>query len=710
MSRRKIGNWWIGMMGMSSLGGALGQLTVFDALEGSENETTREEWLEASRIAEPEFLVNFEDGFSANENINKVSLSGQVAFNSSDNSSLIAENATLLGGSLPIDNFAVAFDEDATVVIDFRENPVSFLSLLEIDALGSFFTVTFDDDSTATYKGDTTLSSGDSAEFIGFVAAEDLKIIEVAITPEVGDGEWGIDNLEFGNVEILYVNGQATGTGDGQSWVNAFPTLQAALDAAVPPTTFFIAQGVYRPDEGPGQLDDDVTSTFALQPLMTLYGGFPNGGSAFSEREPETYLTVLTGFLGTGARAWHVVSIEEPASSGTVALNGLIISGGYANGSFPDNLGGGIRLRTTFPIRVPLTLKDCALLDNQALGSGGGLFVRGPNAITFTDCVFRCNKAESSSGGALAAGATVEINRCLFEENSASRGGAVSLNQATMEARNSQFIGNYASSSGSALFVSNLSTVRLYNCTLQGNRMDASATSSGGTITLSSNSSNRLFADNCIIWNNAFGDSVLHPQASFAPGTNTFQLNHSIVQNWSGGDLVGSNNFDGTDPANAPRFVDAFSPFLAPSAGGDLRLREGSPAIDSGALLEDLGELDANGNARLQDGDNDGSAVLDIGALEYRFGTFRGPADILSFSHQPSNSNSIERSFEITVEGEAGQSFLLKANLNSGLNDSFPTQIFAPMTFSGGPQTISFGLDTQFTSGFFKLVLHEPSP
>ncbi|MDX1531485.1 MAG: hypothetical protein R3362_08160, partial [Rhodothermales bacterium] len=49
---------------------------------------------------------------------------------------------------------------------------------------------------------------------------------------------------------VLYVDRDATGAADGSSWADAFPHLQAALAAAEPGDTLWIAEGTYRPTDG----------------------------------------------------------------------------------------------------------------------------------------------------------------------------------------------------------------------------------------------------------------------------------------------------------------------------------------------------------------------------------------------------------------------------------------------------------------------------
>ena len=53
------------------------------------------------------------------------------------------------------------------------------------------------------------------------------------------------------------------------------------------------------------------------------------------------------------------------------------------------------------------------------------------------------------------------------------------------------------------------------------------------------------------------------------------------------------------------------------AAADNLSLEEASPAIDAGDNTLVLGTLDRDGKTRIQDGDADASADIDMGAYEY---------------------------------------------------------------------------------------------
>ena len=64
--------------------------------------------------------------------------------------------------------------------------------------------------------------------------------------------------LQTALAEVIYVDDDASGTGDGSSWENAYPYLQdalAAAEAAAEPITVRVAQGLYTPDRSSADPD-----------------------------------------------------------------------------------------------------------------------------------------------------------------------------------------------------------------------------------------------------------------------------------------------------------------------------------------------------------------------------------------------------------------------------------------------------------------------
>ena len=85
-----------------------------------------------------------------------------------------------------------------------------------------------------------------------------------------------------------YVDWQATGTGDGTSWANAYTNLKTAISTSVSNDQIWVAQGTYKPGT-------NRTDYFGMKPFVKYYGGFTNGMSSLSERNWNAFQTILSG-------------------------------------------------------------------------------------------------------------------------------------------------------------------------------------------------------------------------------------------------------------------------------------------------------------------------------------------------------------------------------------------------------------------------------
>lgn len=173
---------------------------------------------------------------------------------------------------------------------------------------------------------------------------------------------------------IIYVKGNADGIGDGSSWEKAYRSLSTALVRATRGTEIWVAAG--ENEYVPATQGDDRTVTFLIPEGVAVYGGFAGTESSLEERDRNTYETILSGDLGAGLYAYHVVTLE----GGT--LDGFTVTGGkadYADVSFHHNKGAGVYMTGG-------TLRNNGIVGNWAgtdalAGCGAGVFAIGENAI-----------------------------------------------------------------------------------------------------------------------------------------------------------------------------------------------------------------------------------------------------------------------------------------------------------------------------------------
>jgi len=477
----------------------------------------------------------------------------------------------------------------------------------------------------------------------------------------------GQDELGLGRINVsllgvppsvIFVNAAAQGLNNGLSWANAYTKLQDALAApAAIGAEIWVAKGTYKPATCSPPCNGsspERSATFQLRSGLGVYGGFAGGESSRDLCDPVNNETILSGDLngddGPGPfedyteNSYHVVTSSE--TDATAILEGFTIRGGNADGSNPDNMGGGIYVGSGDP-----TIANCTIAQNTALG-GGGIFIDGgsptlrrcairENAAAFGGgvandsgspvviyCSFVGNTATAFNGGGMDTffGGSSKFLGCEFNGNtSATKAGGLYIDDTTAEVVNCRFLNNTANgtgtpgvpSGGGAMAIQANAIATITNSTIVGNSMTGTGPDDGGggLLAITSSSvqlSNSILRLNTAATSSSLEDEQLHVDAAI------LTVDYSNIEGLSGG-LGGTGNI-GSDPL----FVDPGS--------DDLRLQSGSPAIDAGdttALPDDVYDLDGDGNPierisldlagspRILDDPNAAGTGVDMGAYEY---------------------------------------------------------------------------------------------
>lgn len=180
-------------------------ILTFNSATPANNATTRSDWLNAIGITSPQYLVDFESGFTNNENISGVTglFSGGLVITdtSTANQAIIRSGSGVIGGSNPVGTFSVTHNELAYLELDFSTTPIDYLGGLDIDQAGTSILITFVGGSTTTFNLETTGTGGNTAEFFGIYKNDMPRITKVQFDAS-GDGRWGLDNLEYGRVAV----------------------------------------------------------------------------------------------------------------------------------------------------------------------------------------------------------------------------------------------------------------------------------------------------------------------------------------------------------------------------------------------------------------------------------------------------------------------------------------------------------------------------
>ena len=364
------------------------------------------------------------------------------------------------------------------------------------------------------------------------------------------------------------------------------------------------------------------------------------GGAVFASTSEVTHTDCLyTGNSAIGGGAIH------DYQSNTI----------YTNCVFEDNYNtasdrsGGAYIANYDTIA---TFTECRFTRNSTPVAGGSIvmYIADVHAI---DCVFELNSADR--GGAVyanGADTTIVLEGCSFDGNSATRfgGGLVVAIESAVEASGCAFTGNQAGDGGALYFSTSSGTIE--SCVLEGNSADR-----GGAVAMVDIP--RITLLNCLIRGNSAnnnGGGVF----VFASGGSTVNiLNTTIADNLAsnGGAIRASSRLAVANSIlyhNSPNEIDELvngyvdvtysdvqggrqgtgnidqDPMFIDLGGGDLRLAASSRCIDAadntavpaGTLTDVAGDPRFHDDSGTPDtgvpGGDGGSQVVDMGAYEFQ--------------------------------------------------------------------------------------------
>jgi hypothetical protein len=445
----------------------------------------------------------------------------------------------------------------------------------------------------------------------------------------------------------IYVDADATVSEcgsdlDGTSWDCAYPALQDAFDEVNNSsfsTSFeiWIAGGTYYPDidnvdnDGDGSTEhnaDSRSESFTLiRDDVAFYGGFDgtdgSGGGAQetsrSARDPNAHPVTLSGDVDedntSSGNAYHVIYFDGQTGNGTILTNttvidGLTVTGGNANGSSPNNRGGGLYCDGSddgtggadecSPVLQRLTFESNR---NGNTGFGGAMYVDGENGT-----------------------ASPTIRNSSFLENTGEDGGAIFNNgdpgAANGNLVNVLFLGNSAGDNGGAIFNdadNGTANLTIVNATFVSNTASGGigGGNKGGSAII--NRGADLELRNSVVWDHT-------SYAVYEAGSGQPIIAHSLIEggqsNVAGVDYR-SSNLD-SDPRYLGDNQGAGSDNTWGTSDDDLTRNWASAAIDNGDISvvpSDVTDIDGDGNTSelIPDRDltdrNQGKTV-DIGAYE----------------------------------------------------------------------------------------------
>ena len=390
-----------------------------------------------------------------------------------------------------------------------------------------------------------------------------------------------------------------------------FPTIQAAINASQNGDTVVVAPGTYAENiDFHGKV---ITVTSAQGPGQTTIDGAQHDSVAtFTSGEGTG--SVLNGFtLRNGRSGFDTAGFGDGGGVRIASSSPTITANVITRNTACDGLG--ISVRFGSPIIQGNTITGNVRQGCTGGIGGGGIEVVGAGSAKILDNVISGNSMTAADGGGIAlfSAGTPTIRGNVISGNTASglspcaKGGGISMvNYSDADIINNVIVGNSAGCGGG---ISWLVPAGYRGPLLVNNTIADNDSAQGSAIFADGYDARALLVNNIIVANTGqtavfcgnFND--LNPPA--------FQFNDVFAPSGTryGGicaDQTGLNGNIAADPlfANAPT--------------GNYNLQAGSPAIDAGTnSAPNLPAVDINGDPRILDGDGNGTAIVDIGAVEF---------------------------------------------------------------------------------------------
>ena len=232
-----------------------------------------------------------------------------------------------------------------------------------------------------------------------------------------GTVDMGVYEFQQSNYVFRVVPAGAISGNCGYDWEHGCEIQHALATKSVSGDELWVKTGTYKPTTL-----TDRTVSFVLKSGVALYGGFAGTETSREQRNWATNVTTLSGDIGTTGNnsdnSYHVVT--GSGTNSAAVLDGFTITGGNANGSDPNDIGGGMLNDAGSPTLTNLTfsgnsatkygggmsnlesspsLTNVTFSGNTAYDSGGGMYNYENSSPTLTNVTLSGNTAINSGGG-----------------------------------------------------------------------------------------------------------------------------------------------------------------------------------------------------------------------------------------------------------------------------------------------------------------------
>lgn len=489
-----------------------------------------------------------------------------------------------------------------------------------------------------------------------------------------------------------YVSTTGSNTAPYSTPATAARSLSDALSYVGTPATgravVHVADGTYKPlagttlntpveivgnDEDPSQVVFDGQAKYKFLSIgnanafihgITFYRGQGNANAVLSGY-PNFFqgcsLEMNSGILSNCVVKSGTSSYAGNLSAwGTAKIYDCVFSGGYNSDGNAQNAARGGNIK----IAGNAVAGRCTITGGNAV-CGGGATVEG-SALLF-DSVITNNTSRSNNNYAGGGGVNIQgsgtVSNCVISAN-------------TAEHTSSALSGDTAKGGGGVRIMGG----KLFGCLVYGNtsRDGAGVMQVGGTV------ASCTIADNTATANNGYYQ---------AGGT---AINTISADLHAGGTVTYSCSPDLTGGTDGNINIADVSLYFRDVSENDYSLKASSPCIDAGSTPDGAeGGFDLAGNARVLDGDNDGTSAIDIGCYEY---------DPAAIGTQVSFNFSIVRYeafadtrvvFEPSIEGQYGEVQSVAWDFGDGQSSSPAELLSATNDYaSAGTYTVTLTVAT----------------
>lgn len=470
----------------------------------------------------------------------------------------------------------------------------------------------------------------------------------------------------------------------------ALSSIGAAILAASPGSTILVCPGTYleRVELGGKAL----TVRSVMGPARTIIDGQALG-SVVTFAANESRATILDGF--TIRNGLSDLSLQGFDNGGGIRIDGA--SPTILNNVITGNLacaGGGISVANGSPL-----IQGNTIINNQQVGCpsgrGGGIYVSFEGSAEIVGNEIRANVINTGRGGGLSlnTSGTPRIERNVITLNRASggscaEGGGIEL----IDGSDATIVGNLIAGNeaecggGIAWLIPQGQTgPRIVNNTFAANLGgQGSAIFAGGY-----DGTTEVF-NNIIV--GAEGQTAIHCDGNVDPTSTPIFRSNDVYSSSGvtyGGICTSRTGVDGNVSVD-PMFRD-----------GDYHLRTGSPAIDAGRAATGLPALDHDRDARVSDGDLNGTPMVDMGYDEFttrdlvvdlgspnglwRFGTSAGWSRLHPLTPDAMTSADLDGNGQDDMVFDFGPTFRVWAWMNHSTWMALPVSVFAdPMDMTSG--------------------------